>query len=69
MGIEGPEKASPKRPNVINLCAIIITCATFLIIGIVTVVFFICGNHKPSGTGTLYCLTVDTSISLPAFWL
>ena len=60
MGMEDPEKASPKRPHVINLCAMIITCVIFLIIVIIAIVFFTGGNHKP--TGTLFGI----SIGIPA---
>ena len=45
--MENPEKASPKFPIVINLCAIIITCAILLIIVIIAVVIYTGGNHKP----------------------
>ena len=38
MDKEDPEKASPKFPIVINLCAITITCAIFLSIVIIAVV-------------------------------
>ena len=45
--MENPEKASPKFPIVINLCAIIITCAILLIIVIIAVVICTDGNQKP----------------------
>ena len=63
MGMEDPEKASPKRPIVINLCSMIITCVIFLIIVVIAVVFCTGGNHK--ATGTLFGI----SIGIPAFWL